>query len=53
MPVTSFGRPKRSAAVRAALVGATRALEAAYPVLLSQDLPEPIAKALAALLEAS
>ena len=50
MPVTSFARPRRSAAVRAAIVGATRALEAAYPVVADeQPMPKRLAQALAAL----
>lgn len=52
MPVTNFARPRRSTAVRAAIVGATRALEAAYPVRLNQDLPHRMAEALAALVQA-
>ena len=52
MPVTSPARPRRSAAVRAALVGATRALDAAYPVPFSEVLPDLLSDAVAALMAA-
>lgn len=52
MPVTSPARPRRSDAVRAALVGATRALDAAYPVPFSEVLPDLLSNALAALMDA-
>jgi len=52
MPATSPARPRRSAAVRAALVGATRALDAAYPVPFSEALPDLLSDAVAALMAA-
>jgi len=52
MPATSPARPRRSAAVRAALVGATRALDAAYPVPFGEVLPDLLSEGLAALMAA-
>jgi hypothetical protein len=52
MPVTSPARPRRSAAVCAALVGATRALDAAYPVPFSEVLPDLLSDSLATLMAA-
>ena len=52
MPVTNFARPRRSTAVRAAIVGVIRALEAAYPVVADEPTPERLAQALAAFVAA-
>lgn len=52
MPVISLGRLPRSTAARAAIIGATRALEAAYPVRRGGVLPDRLSEALAALINA-
>ena len=51
MSVIKLGRPPRSRAVRAAIVGATRALEAAYPVGRGEVLPDRLSEALGALIK--
>jgi hypothetical protein len=52
MPVISLGRLPRSMAARAAIIGATRALEAAYPVRRGGVLPDRLSEALVALVRA-
>ena len=52
MPIIEFRRPLRSSAPRAAIVGATRALEMAFPVILDEAVPNRLGRAVAALFEA-
>ena len=52
MPIIELRRPPRSSAARAAIVGATRALEMALPVILDAAFPNRLGRAVADLFEA-
>ena len=52
MSVIDLGRLVRSQAARAAIIGATRALEGAYPVSFAEALPDRLSEAVAALMQA-
>ncbi|GEL42867.1 MULTISPECIES: hypothetical protein [Methylobacteriaceae] len=52
MSIIKFRRPRRSSAPRAAIVGATLALEMAFPVILDEAVSNRLNRAVAALLEA-
>jgi hypothetical protein len=52
MPIIELRPVPRSPAVRAAIVGATRALEMAFPVMMDEAVLNRLGKAVAALFEA-
>ncbi|MCJ2034621.1 hypothetical protein [Methylobacterium sp. J-068] len=52
MPLIEFGRLTRSPAALAAIIGATRALEMAFPVDLEEAVLNRLGRAVAALLKA-
>lgn len=52
MPIIEIRRPARSPAARAAIVGATRALEMAFPVMMDEAVLNRLGRAVAALFEA-
>ena len=52
MPIIEFRHPPRSSVARAAIVGATRALEMAFPVILDEAVSNRLGRAVAALFEA-
>lgn len=52
MPILQLRRLPRSVAAHAAIVGATRAMEKAFPINLDEAVRNRLGRALAALLEA-
>ncbi|MHC2002965.1 hypothetical protein ACYQR9_21385 [Methylobacterium sp. CM6241] len=52
MPIIEIRRTPRSPAARAAIVGATRALEMAFPVMMDEVVLNRLGRAVAALFEA-
>ncbi|GJD74011.1 hypothetical protein [Methylobacterium goesingense] len=52
MPVLQLRRLKRSSAAQAAVVGATRALEAAFPIIQDEAMLDRLRNAVAALIQA-
>lgn len=52
MPIIEIRRMPRSSAARAAIVGATRALETAFPVIIDEAVLNRLGKAVTALFEA-
>ena len=52
MPIIELRRPPCSSAARAALVGATRALEMAFPVIRDEAVSNRLGRAVIALFEA-
>jgi hypothetical protein len=52
MHIIELRRQTRSSAARAAIVGATRALNMAFPVILDEAVPNRLERAVAALFEA-
>lgn len=51
MPIIELRRLPRSSAAHAAVIGATRALEAAFPVILDEAVPNRLSRAMAALMK--
>jgi hypothetical protein len=52
MTIIELRHLRRSSAGRAAIVGATRALEMAFPVILDEAVPNRLGRAVTALFEA-
>lgn len=52
MHIIELRRQPRSSAARAAIVGATRALNMAFPVILDEAVPNRLERVVAALFEA-
>ena len=51
MPIIELRRLPRSSAAHAAVVGATRALEAAFPIILDEEASNRLSRAVAALVK--